>query len=87
MTRTAEEITAEILADLQGIRDAHGAPVVVDLGAFVRLDATSGHYLDPMADETLHELAAVAGSRAQAVRAWIVPALRESPIEGLTILD
>lgn len=83
----AETLTAEILADLRGVRDAHGVPCEIDLGAFIAGTPLSGYYIDPMADETLYKLAEVAGSRVQAVRAWIIPALEESPIDGLTILD
>jgi len=86
-TRTAEEITAGILADLRDIRGALRAPYKIDLGAFLRNKATPGFHIDPRADEALYELAEVAGSRSQAVRCWILPALRESPIDGLTVLD
>jgi len=80
-------LVAEIMQDLRGVRDAHGGQCEVDLRGFINRDATSGFWIDPLADETLHALASFVGSRAQAVRCHIQPALRESPIEGLTVLD
>ena len=94
---TAEEIAAEIddgtdaplaalteslVEDLRSLRATCGEEYAeLDLGGYIRRDGTSGHWISPDADHHLAVLAILAGSRSQAVRCWLAPAVEAAEID------